>query len=104
MISSQVLSEFIKANADGDYTKSILIPNKNKRMASIQPLKRIKTSTQETFKIASRTNDAHIYMIQQNNDKHLAEQFFFQSHPFSDLTLLVHGISDIINVICIIFV
>jgi hypothetical protein len=68
MISSQILSGL---NADGDNKKSRLIQNKTKQMDSIQPYKRMKTD--------------------------LVEEFFFQSHPFSDLILLVQGISKILN-------
>jgi len=49
--------------ADGDHKKSVLIENKTKQM---DPIKRMKSVD--------------------------AEEFFFQSHPFSDLTLLVQGI------------
>ncbi|CAF0841000.1 unnamed protein product [Rotaria sordida] len=69
MISSEILSGF---NVDGDCKKSIFIENKSKQMDSNQSLKRMKTI------------DTNIHMI-----KHSAEEFFFQSHPFSDLILVV---------------
>jgi hypothetical protein len=68
MISSQILSGLY---ADGDHKKSVLIENKTKQMDSIQSIKRMKSV---------------------DTDIHVAEEFFFQSHPFSDLTLLVQGI------------
>ncbi len=73
MISSQILSGL---NADGDHKKSILIENRTKRMNSIQPFKRIKTM---------------------DIKKNFAEEFFLQSHPFSDLILLVQGISNMFD-------
>jgi len=63
MISSQILSGLY---ADGDQKKSVLIEKKTKQMNPIQSIKRMKSVN--------------------------AEEFFFQSHPFSDLTLLVQGI------------
>ncbi|CAF3552778.1 unnamed protein product [Rotaria socialis] len=69
MISSEILSGF---NVDGDYNKAIFIENKSKQMDSNQPLKRMKTIYTD------------IHMI-----KRLAEEFFFKSHSFSDLVLVV---------------
>ncbi|CAF5055410.1 unnamed protein product, partial [Rotaria magnacalcarata] len=69
MISSEILSGF---NVDGDYNKAIFLENKSKQMDSDQPLKRMKTFHTDTHMI-----------------KHLAEEFFFKSHPFSDLVLVV---------------
>ena len=74
MISSEVLHEF---NVDGDYNRKLIsIQNRNSRIDAIPPLKRIKTID----------TDAHTM-------KHLAEEYFLQSHPFSDLVLVVQGIS-----------
>ncbi|CAF3396040.1 unnamed protein product [Rotaria sp. Silwood1] len=69
MISSEILSGF---NVDDYYEKSIFIGNTSKQIDSNQPLKRMRTLSMD------------IPMI-----KHSAEQFFFQSHPFSDLILVV---------------
>lgn len=71
MISSELLSEF---HFDGDCKKTIFIQNKTKQMDSIQPLKRMKTMN----------TDMNIHTS-------LAEEFFFQTHPFSDLILIVQG-------------
>ena len=76
---------------NGDY------PNSDKdifiRETSIKPLKRLKTLRTDSFnKVMTTPNiDKDIYMSQQHNNKYLAEQFFFQSHSFSDLTLNVQG-------------
>jgi hypothetical protein len=93
--TQQILSKFTKANllakgiptTNGDYKnsdKDIFI-----QKTSMKPLKRLKTSQIDSLNKTMPTSD--IYISQYHNNKHLAEQFFFQSHPFSDLTLNVQG-------------
>jgi len=93
--TQQILSKFTKANllakgiptTNGDYKNS----DKDSfiQKTSIKPLKRLKTSQIDSLNKIMPTSD--IYMVQYHNNKHLAEQFFFQSHPFSDLILNVQG-------------
>jgi hypothetical protein len=47
-----------------------------------QPKKRQKTSL----------IDPDMYTTQQDDNKHFAKQFFFQSHTYGDLILIIQGI------------
>ena len=61
---------------------------------TIKPLKRLKTSQIDSLLniIMPFNINTNMSMIKQEDDnKHLAEEFFFQSHPFSDLKLLVQS-------------
>ena len=74
MISSEILPRF---NINDDYRKTICIQNENNEIHSVKRMKTFHTI------------------------KYLAEEFFFKSHPFSDLILIVQGNLNMINVSCI---
>ncbi|CAF3541115.1 unnamed protein product [Rotaria sp. Silwood1] len=91
-----LLTKYPKANAsviNNDYLKSSTDQKNFIQKTSIQPFKRHKIShTDSINKMITTTNiDMDIQMTQENNNKHLAEEFFFQLHPFSDLILIVEG-------------
>ncbi|CAF0798612.1 unnamed protein product [Rotaria sordida] len=92
-----LLSEYTKANEliiNNDYSKASSDKKKFIRKTSIQPLKRLKISQTDSINkmITTTSNmDMDIQITQQNHNRHLAEEFFYQLHPFSDLILIVEG-------------
>ncbi|CAF2578547.1 unnamed protein product [Rotaria sp. Silwood2] len=88
------LSEYTKSNEsiiNNDYSRASLGKKKFIRKTSMQSLKRLKISQTDSINkmITTLNIDTDFQMTQQNNNKQLAEEFFLQSHPFSDLILIV---------------
>jgi hypothetical protein len=90
MIASSMRSEWIKMNAEGDHTKPKPILSKTKSTAQIQPSKRMKTEQHSLGHIISGSSIAMPDV--EEHQQQATEAFFFHSHPFSDLTLLIQGI------------
>ena len=83
-------SEWTKMNAEGDHTKSKTILSKTKSTALIQPSKRMKT---EQRPLGHMTSGLTITMPDvEDHQQQATDEFFFRSHPFSDLTLLIQGL------------
>lgn len=90
MIASSMRSEWTKMNAEGDHTKSKTVLSKTKSTALIQQSKRMKT---EQHSLGHMTFGSPIAIPDVEDHRQQAtEEFFFRSHPFSDLTLLIQGL------------
>ena len=91
MIASPILSVLTKANADGDHRKSTGLDSETKRTLARQPLKRMKTSPSFSLQRTSLSMETNMPLPATNGQQNQADDFFFQPHPFSDLTMLVQG-------------